>query len=144
MEIYLNGGTITNAFGGGNNTSIDVTDINLQGSTVTNIYGGSNQSGNISTTDIDISGGTTGNVYGGNNAGGITNNSNVLVSGAESNVENVYGGGNQAPTGSANVTIKDAKGPQDIYGGGKLGVVNNNTNVITYSVNSKADLYVKS
>ena len=52
-NVSINGGTITNAFGGGESTDVTVkTNITLNGS-VTNLYGGSNSKGIVETTDVN-------------------------------------------------------------------------------------------
>ena len=65
-------------------------------------------------------------VYGGNNQGGVTTTSHVTVNGGE--VQNVYGGGNQAVTNETNVNI-NGKVAKNVYGGGNQAGVNTNTNV---------------
>ncbi len=65
-------------------------------------------------------------VYGGNNQGGVTTTSHVTVNGGE--VQNVYGGGNQAVTNETNVNI-NGKVAKNVFGGGNQAGVNTNTNV---------------
>lgn len=65
-------------------------------------------------------------VYGGNNQGGVTTISHVTVNGGE--VQNVYGGGNQAVTNETNVNI-NGKVAKNVFGGGNQAGVNTNTNV---------------
>lgn len=115
--VYLKGGTIGNAFGGGNNTGQNTTDIRLQGSTITgNLYGGSNVLGAVTTTNVSVTSGSVTDIYGGNNLGGSAATTNVTVSGGTVNGD-VYGGGNEAPSTTSNVTITSTV--HDVYGGGK-------------------------
>lgn len=115
--VYLNGGIIGDAFGGGNNTGQTTTNIYLQGSTVTNLFGGSNSSGTVSTSNVTVTSGTVGNIFGGNNVGGVTNKSNVTVSGGTINGD-IYGGGKQANTGSSKVNIGRLN-VKNVFGGGQ-------------------------
>lgn len=115
--VYLNGGTIGNAFGGGNKTSQNATDIRLQGAIVTNLYGGSNESGTVTTSNVLVSSGTVTGIYGGNNIAGSTTTTHVNVNGGTIN-GNIYGGGFEASSGTSNVTIQ-AVTVNDVFGGGK-------------------------
>ena len=46
-------------------------------------------------------------------------------------VENVFGGGNEAPvTGNTNVTITGGKVMQNVYGGGNKAAVSGTTHVV--------------
>ena len=120
-----NNSAITNAFGGGNEAMVANTNVNLHGGTVTNIYGGSNQSGNITTSNITTTGGTATNVYGGNNLGGTTTNSNITVNGGT--ITNLYGGGNEATTGTTTVNLNNGTVTNTYGGGNKAGVTTSTT-----------------
>ena len=116
--VYLNGGTVGSAFGGGNNANQDTTDIRLQGSTVTgNLYGGSNLLGTVTTSNVTVSSGKVTDIYGGNNMDGLTITTNVNVTGGLI-IGDIYGGGNEASSTTSNVTISGAS-VNDVYGGGK-------------------------
>lgn len=121
--VYLNGGTVGSAFGGGNNTSIDTTKIYLRGSTVDYVYGGSNQSGDVLTTNVYVESGIAENIFGGNNIGGTCSKTNVLVTGGEVKTA-IYGGGNEVHTITTNVEVINTtnlggiKKIPSIYGGG--------------------------
>ncbi len=105
-DVTINGGNkIGNVFGGGNGT---VSAANVSGSTNVKIYGG-----------------TIGSVYGGSNTRGtIGGTINVLVNKTSScamHIDEVYGGGNMAPSNAGNVTIgctgDEGEGIGDVYGG---------------------------
>lgn len=116
--VYLNGGTIGNAFGGGNSTGQNTTQIYLQGATVTNLFGGSNVNGIVTTATTTMTSGVVGNIYGGNNEGTSTGNTFVTVSGGTINGD-IYGGGMEAPvTGSTDVVIT-APNVNNVFGGGQ-------------------------
>ena len=124
--VYLNGGTIGDAFGGGNRTGQSKTEIHLQGSTVTNLYGGSNESGTVTTSNVVVDSGNVDYIYGGNNIAGETTTTNVTVN--DLNITgDIYGGGNKAESKTSNVTITAPK-VVDVYGGGREAGVNS-TNV---------------
>ena len=118
--VYLNGGTIGDAFGGGNNANQDYTDIRLQGATITgNLYGGSNLLGTVSQSNVTVSSGSVNEIYGGNNLDGLTNNTNVVVNGNAATITlDIYGGGNEAESGTTNVTVTN-RSVHSVYGGGK-------------------------
>lgn len=129
-EVHLNGGSITNAYGGGNLSSVTNTNVYLNGSTVTDLYGGSNTSGDVSTTNVVVTSGTVTNIYGGNNAGGTDGETSVDIK-AGTVKGNVYGGGKGNATivnGDVDVTIGDNNGGPNIsgsvYGGSAFGTVN--------------------
>ncbi len=116
--VYLNGGTIGEAYGGGNNTGQNTTDIRLQGSTITgNLYGGSNLSGTVNTSNVTVTSGSVVDIYGGNNLAGITSVTNVDVTGGDISGD-IYGGGNEANSTTSNVEITGIT-VNDVYGGGK-------------------------
>lgn len=116
-NVYLNGGTITSAFGGGAKTAITTSNIYLRGATVTDLYGGSNQSGAVGTTNVHIENGTAANVYGGNNVGGSCTTSNITMTGGTV-TSTVYGGGNEVSTTTTNVDINGGTVTAAVYGGG--------------------------
>ncbi len=131
-NIYLNGGTITNVFGGGNSSGVTNTHVYANGSNVTNIYGGSNNSGNVTSTTLLINAGTIGSIFGGNNKGGTCNTSNITVEGTAS-IGDIYGGGNEVNTATSNVSIKTHTGKiNNVYGGGNSASVTTvNLDIVT-------------
>ena len=119
-EVYLNGGTIGYAYGGGNKSSVNETHIYENGSTVTSIYGGSNTSGTVNTSNVTVASGTLGTAYGGNNAGGTCYTTKVVVEGNAVVTNGIYGGGMAADTITSNVTLISAEGEiQNVYAGGR-------------------------
>ena len=165
--VYLNGGTMGNAFGGGNAVETNVTNIYLQGATVTNnvygggnqagatttnvhvtsgsaakVFGGSNQSGNVTTTNVDVQRNgtlTVTDVYGGNNAGGTVTNANVNVT--SSTVTNVYGGNNLGGTTTTPKVIISGSNITNVYGGGNQAQTTGNTSVTITNTTVTAALY---
>lgn len=166
-NVYLSGGTMNSAFGGGNQVNSNTTNIYLQGSTVTEnvygggnqagatttnvhvtsgkaakVFGGSNQSGAVTTTNVDVNqNGTLSvtDVFGGNNAGGTVNTTNVDVT--NSTITNVYGGNNLGGTsGTTDVTISGST-VTDVYGGGNKAVTTGNTEVTISNSTVNASLY---
>lgn len=124
--VYLNGGTIGSAYGGGASTSITTSNIYLQGATVTYLYGGSDQAGTVTNTNVNLLSGNVTYVYGGNNAGGTCATTSVVVKGGTINT--IYGGGNVVDTTTTNVNIYNNDGNITyVYGGGnQAGVTTTN------------------
>ena len=119
-------------YGGGNAAHITNgnTDVTIYGGNkIGNVFGGGNgtvSAANVSgNTDVKIYGGTIGSVYGGSNTRGtIGGTINVLVnktSPCAMHIDEVYGGGNKAPSNAGNVTIgctgAEGEGIGDVYGG---------------------------
>ena len=135
--VYLNGGTIGNAFGGGNNTGQTYSDIRLQGSTISgNLYGGSNNSGEVASTHVTVSSGMVTEVFGGNNLGGSAGNTHVNVTGGMITTA-VYGGGKQAEATTTATTVTGCTVPS-VYGGGKNAGVDATTTVIMNNATATA------
>ena len=124
VKVYLKGGEVTSAYGGGNKTSVNTTNVYLQGSTCENVFGGSNYSGDVSVSNVIATSGTSVNLYGGNNQGGTTNTSNVLLDGAT--IESIYGGGNVAVTTKTSINLKSGNAIS-VYGGGKSASITSDT-----------------
>jgi trimeric autotransporter adhesin len=124
VKVYLKGGEVTSTYGGGNMTSVNTTNVYLQGSTCEDIFGGSNNSGDVSTSNVTATSGTAVNIYGGNNQGGTTNTANVTLNGAT--IESIYGGGNVAVTTKTSVNLKSGKATS-VYGGGKSASITSDT-----------------
>ena len=116
-NVYIDGGTVTNVYGGGNKTSLTTTHVYMRGGNVTTMYGGSNQAGTVSNTYVTVSGGTTGTIYGGNNQGGTCTTTHVNVS--SGTISNIYGGGNLVGTTTTNIEVTGNTGTiTNIFGGG--------------------------
>ena len=126
--ITINNGTIGEIYGGGNRVGINSTDIKVKNGTINSVFGGSNISGQVSTSSVEIGTSnespTIGEVYGGNNDGGRTLSTNVTITNGI--IGNVYGGGNEAVTGSTNVVVNGGQ-LTNIYGGGNEAATESNT-----------------
>ena len=77
-KVYLNGGSIDKAFGGGNQADSNDTYIYLQGAFANEIYGGGNQAG-AGNTYVELSKGNVVNTYGGSNQSGDVTSSKVVA-----------------------------------------------------------------
>ena len=139
--VTITKGTATNVFGG-SNSSGDVVTTNVTigtsggtgtGLNVTNVYGGNNEGGTSTTTNVTTFPGTIANVYGGSK--GLQNyqegqtrayagTTNVSIKGSHI-TENLFGGGELAPTTSAtNITVSNNSTiDQNVYGGGNQAIV---------------------
>lgn len=123
-------GKIDNLFGGANQAEItgDVA-LTVQGGTITNVYGGANNANITGNVTLNLQGGTIINAYGGNNAGGTV--SGIITVNIDSNrtdcplfLDNVYGGGNNAPNSkegypSPRVYFNCGTVRHDVFGSGK-------------------------
>ena len=169
INLEINDGTFTNIYGGGNlaeSTGDVILDIN--GGTINNnIYGGGNYGivdgeTNVTLTDTTILGsayaggnGSTATVFGNTN---ITVDGNTIIGTNQSvppHSGSVFGGGNQAYTGSSEdsvtsyVNIVGGTIYGNVYGGANTSVINGNTNVnIGYQALNgseliKTDIYIK-
>lgn len=145
-NVYVYNGIMDNVFGGGSEADAGTTNVYMFGGTSPNVYGGSNTSGTVGDTNVDITtvvpactvqtstdntvhnpcytAGTRNvtDVYGGNNAGGETNNTLVSIrTGATLN--DVFGGGNNAPV-NVSTTVRMYDGfAKNVYGGGNKSYV---------------------
>lgn len=119
-------------YGGGNAAHITNgnTDVTIYGGNkIGNVFGGGNgtvSAANVSgNTDVKIYGGTIGSVYGGSNTrgtiGGTIKVSVNKTSPCAMHIDEVYGGGNMAPSNAGIVTIgctgDEGEGIGDVYGG---------------------------
>lgn len=90
----------------------------------------------IGTTQVIILGGTIHNVFGGSNTkGDVPNGTNVIL-GDENpqicafNVDNVYGGGNEAYlSGSSEIILNCIEGLDEIYGGSRMADIDDDVNL---------------
>ena len=132
-------------YGGGNAAHITNgnTDVTIYGGNkIGNVFGGGNgtvSAANVSgNTDVKIYGGTIGSVYGGSNTRGtIGGTINVLVNKRSScamHIDEVYGGGNMAPSNAGNVTIgctgDEGEGIGDVYGGANAADITGNVSLL--------------
>ena len=101
--------------------------VNYTKSIIGNVYGGNNQGGTTTTTNVTINGGNVQDVYGGGNQA-ICNETNVNINGEVQ--KRVFGGGNQAGINTnTNVNVTDGSVADNVYGGGNEGTVTGNTYV---------------
>lgn len=93
--------------------------IHINGGSVRNVFGGGNESKSLSTTDVTLSGNVTvtNNVYGGGNLANVNGSTNISMLGGTVN-HDIYGGGALANTGSATVSLTGGTVSHDVYGGG--------------------------
>ena len=139
------GNSIGYVYGGGNAAHITNgnTDVTIYGGNkIGNVFGGGNgtvSAANVSgSTDVKIYGGTIGSVYGGSNTRGtIGGTINVLVnktSPCAMHIDEVYGGGNMAPSNAGNVTIgctgDEGEGIGDVYGGANAADITGNVSLL--------------
>ena len=134
-------------YGGGNAAHITNgnTDVTIYGGNkIGNVFGGGNgtvSAANVSgNTDVKIYGGTIGSVYGGSNTRGtIGGTINVLVNKTSSSscamhIDEVYGGGNMAPSNAGNVIIgctgDEGEGIGDVYGGANAADITGNVSLL--------------
>lgn len=122
---YLFGGARKADYGGG-----DIT-LNVNGGRYKKIFGGNNLYGEINgNVTVNFYGGYTEEIYGGNNQGGtVLGTITVNIDSSENActphfyVENVYGGGNEAPYSHASgnypeVNVINGTVQENVYGGG--------------------------
>ena len=119
-KVYIEGGLIYQVYGGGDG-SVAGTQANVDGDAITTIKGG-----------------LIGGVFGGSNTRGVVNGVATVTITDEPTctrvVNEVFGGGNNAPGGAVIVTIPcGAEGLTDVYGGAKnadIGTDANHKNII--------------
>ena len=125
--VVVNDGTIGSVYGGGNKTSLTTSNVTINGGVITNTFGGSNETGDVTTSNVTINDGTISYLYGGNNIGGQTLTSNVSVKGGI--ITDAYGGGKLASTNITNITTSGNATITNTYGGGESANVSESTNV---------------
>lgn len=133
LKLDVTGSKITNIYGGGNegnvNGSISIT--TNEDANITTIHGGGNN-GNISgNVELTISKSTVNNVYGGGKNGQVNGLIKVIVNSNSKILEDIYGAGEGAKAtveGNTEVNIDNIT-VKNVYGGGKLGDVNGQTQV---------------
>ena len=131
--------SIEYVYGGGNAADVSSTDVKIYGGNkIGNVFGGGNgsvQAANVmGSTNVNIYGGTIGSVFGGSNTdGSISGEINVNVSKSGScdmHIDEVYGGGNKAPSQAGHITISCTGGVDegigDVYGGAKAAEISGN------------------
>ena len=163
-NVVVKGKGATNVYGGGNEAITNLTNVEINGEITGNLYGGGNLAEVETDTNINIINGIIHqNVYGGGNQGKVNKNTNVhiknstlkmsaygggngssaivngntniLIDGTNTNIAlNVFGGGNQAQTGTtqsqtsiSTVNIAGGTIGKNVYGGANTSVVNGKT-----------------
>ena len=116
VKVHNCDNSIEYVYGGGNAASVKGTDVTIYGgNTIGNVFGGC-FGANVTTngTNVKIHGGTILKVFGGNNeSGGISGGIQVNVNkqtevghaSCPMKIEEVYGGGNVAPSAAGSITI---------------------------------------
>ena len=108
-NIEINGGTIGNIYGGGNQASVPKTTVLIKTGNIQNIYGGGNQASVNNNTKVEIFGGNiSNNIYGGGNEGTVIGNTDVNIKNATI-LGSAYAGGNGATAvvyGNANIIVQ--------------------------------------
>ncbi|MFR6486463.1 MAG: beta strand repeat-containing protein [Clostridium sp.] len=147
--VNLNGGTVNNAFAGGNAVGVTGTvALNVKdGVTATNVYGGSNSSGNVDNPSLSVKGGTITNIYGGGyggasndgNNGTITSNPNITIE--NGTIDNVYGGGERGVTTKTNTISVTGGTLTNTYGGGNKAQAENTVINLNNTTGSIKNVY---
>ena len=128
--VTINGtSSIKDVFGGGNAASVPSTSVTVNGGNINRVFaGGNGETAPANVTDVNggtvaiVHGGTIHQLFGGGNKQGtISGTMSVTVdkvgTGAE-RIDEVYGGGNEAPSGPGAVNILcGAENIGDVYGG---------------------------
>lgn len=118
VSLNLLGGTIENAFGGGD-VGLTINDVNINSkANITTLYGGANQANIGGSVTIEINGGIIETLYSGNNvSGNITGSISTTIS--NSLITTLYGGGNEANDDYLSTIEISHSTVNDLYGGGK-------------------------
>lgn len=140
-NVLVNGGESQNVYGGGNQAVANLTNVNINGN-VGNVYGGGNQAGIETNTNVILNGATVGNnVYGGGNEGTVTQNTYVHIKNSKVK-NSVYGGGNGTAAtvyGNVKLTMEGTTNNivKNVFGGGnqaKTGTEDNNNSLSTVNI----------
>ena len=127
-NINIKSGTATDVYGGGYGGTTTTSNINLGvtetvddtetvtgTAVVTSIYGGSNLSGTVGTSNVTLKSGTVTNVFGGGNSAAV-GTANVTLDGIT--IDTIHGASkNSGNTTNTNVVLKSGK-VTNVYGGG--------------------------
>lgn len=147
--VNLNGGSVNNAFAGGNAVGVTGTvALNVKdGVTATNVYGGSNSSGNVDNPSLSVKGGTITNIYGGG-FGGASNDGNngtitsdPIIEISAGTITNVYGGGERGVTTDKNTISVTGGTLTNIYGGGNNAQAENTVINLNNTTGSITNVY---
>lgn len=178
-NVTINGGGVGTVYGGGNQAVTNETNVYINGEVKKNIFGGGNQAGVNTNANVTLTGATVGdNVYGGGNQGTVTQNTyvnvknstlnnslyaggngasatvfrnvNLTMQGTNQVTNSVFGGGNQAATGTettnnskSTVNIVGGTIGKNVYGGANTSVVYGTTQTnIGYDAVGNNDLEI--
>ena len=97
------------------------TGYSSSGSSVLNLYGGNNAGGSTSISNINLTCGNIDTIYGGGE-NASSGSSNILVSSTFASY--IYGGGNKGDIDSVSMNISDSSVNKSIFGGGNAAKVN--------------------
>ena len=125
--VTINGtSSIKDVFGGGNAAAVSSTNVTINGGIIDRVFAGGNghdAAANVTGSTVAlVHGGTIRQLFGGGNEQGtISGSMSVTVDnegGATERIDEVYGGGNLAPSGPGTVRILcGARDIGDVYGG---------------------------
>ena len=153
VTVTTTNGSATNVFGCNNINGAPqrTVEVKIDGGNITNVYGGGNQAA-YGSIDVDgtlvggtplvlMTNGTVGKLYGGGyGASASVNSTNVTMdkkvgAATTGTAGYIFGGGEQAPViGNVEVYIKDGTVTEDVYGGGALA----NTNTGNWDPNANS------
>lgn len=133
LKLDINGSTVTNVYGGGNLGVVNGSTLIMvkENANIETIHGGGKNGNIIGNIDLMISDSTIQNVYGGGENGQVKGLIKVTVNSASKILEDIYGAGegaNATVEGNTEVYIDDIT-VKNVYGGGRLGDVNGQTQV---------------
>lgn len=123
-NVNLNGGTIAGkVFGGGNNVGVTTSNVKVDGTinltqNDSAIFGGSNAKGTTDTSNVNINSGIDKNVYGGGlGSDTIVNNSNINT---KAKTNEIYGGGKEGIVKRVVINLNSGATGANVFGGGHL------------------------
>lgn len=140
VTVYGEG--VNNVYGGGNQAVAGTTNVNINGTVKKNVFGGGNQAEVETNTNVNINGANVGNnIYGGGNEGIVTQNTYVHIKNSTVK-NSVYAGGNGTAAivyGNVNLTMEGTTNNIEgsVFGGGnqaETGTEDNNNSVSTVNI----------
>ncbi len=129
--VVVNGGEVSNVYGGGRNAGLEATVVEINDGTITgSVYGGNKRAASRETI-VNLNGGTIENAFGGSNLSGTVTSAivNNKPSSTEKNttVKNTYGGGNKADVVTSVNNLIGATVTGNAFTGGKQANVTTGT-----------------
>ena len=137
-----------NVYGGGNAADVSATNVTIDGGNIGMVFGGGHGNKNVApqkaanvtnNVNLSITGGTISKVFGGSNSMGsigstITLGVNKGANSCDLNIDELYGGGNEAAGNAGNITIGctggSTEGIGDVYGGANAADINNSISLV--------------